>query len=186
MMVSLLLALQEHAAAAEGGINLPAPFQPTIGLAIWTFVVFISLLVLLAKTAFPVILKMTVDREEAIKKQLADAARLRDESAAALEEQRQLLAGARGEAVAILGEARQAAERERTLGLEKTRAEQEDLLARARQEIAAERDRAMAELRRETVDLAVAAASRVVGQSLDSAADRRIVEEYLAGIGKNA
>ena len=94
--------------------------------------------------------------------------------------------GSRGEAAAILNEARQAAERERALGMEKTRAEQEELLTRARQEIVAERERAVAELRRDTVDLAIAAAGRVVGQSLDSAADRRIVEDYLAGIGKSA
>ena len=184
MMLPLLLAIQEHAPAAESA--LPAPFQPTMGLIIWTWVVFALLLFVLAKFVLPLIVQAGVEREQAIAKALGDAESMRAEVARSLEEQRELLAGARGEAAAILTEARQAAERERAQGIEKTRAEQDDMLARARQEIVAERDRAIVELRRETVDLAIAAAGRVVGQSLDTAGDRRIVEDYLAGIGKQA
>ncbi|MGH7593215.1 MAG: F0F1 ATP synthase subunit B [Gemmatimonadales bacterium] len=163
--------------------NLPAPFQPTIGLVIWTWVVFIGLFLLLRKFAFPPLVQATVDREEAIKKQLADAERMRAESAALLEEQRQLLASARGEATAIVAEARQAAERERAIAVEKTRQEQEELLHRARREIVAERERAVADVRREAVDIAIAAAGKVVGAQLGSTADRRIVEEYIESIG---
>jgi F-type H+-transporting ATPase subunit b len=77
-------------------------------------------------------------------------------------------------------EARQLAEKERAVAMEKTKQEQEELLARARREIAAERDRAVAELRREAVDLSLAAASKLVGQRLDGDADRKIVLDYLA------
>jgi F-type H+-transporting ATPase subunit b len=77
-------------------------------------------------------------------------------------------------------EARQLAEKERAVAMEKTKQEQEELLARARREIAAERDRAVAELRREAVDLSLAAASKLVGQRLDGEADRKIVLDYLA------
>jgi len=182
MMLPLLLAIQEHAPAAKGA--LPAPFSPTPGLIIWTWVVFAALLFILAKFVLPLIVKAGAEREQAIAKNLADAETMRTDVASALEEQRELLAGARGEAAAIMNEARQAAERERTQGVERTRAEQEEMLSRARQEIATERDRAIAELRRETVDLAIAAAARVVGKSLDAATDRKIVEDYLSGIGK--
>ena len=64
-------------------------------------------------------------------------------------------------------EARQLAEKERAVAMEKTKQEQEELLARARREIAAERDRAIADLRREAVDLSLAAASKLVGKRLD-------------------
>ena len=163
--------------------NLPAPFQPTLGLFIWTIVVFVLLLIVLSKYVFPPLVQMTADREAAIKQQLADAERMHADSAAALEEQRQLLASARGEATAIVAEARQAADRERAAAVEKTRQEQEDLLHRARREIDAERERAVAEIRREAVDLAISAAGKVVGQRLDAAADRKIVEEYIESIG---
>ena len=65
--------------------NLPAPFQPTIGLVIWTWVVFILLFLVLRKYIFPPLVQMTADREAAIKAQMADAERMRAESAAALE-----------------------------------------------------------------------------------------------------
>jgi F-type H+-transporting ATPase subunit b len=163
--------------------DLPLPFQPTIGLFIWTIVVFVLLLAVLSKYVFPTLVQMTADREAAIKQQMADAERLRAESAAALEEQRQLLASARGEAQAIVAEAREAAERERASAVDKTRQEQDDLLQRARREIDAERERAVADIRREAVDIAISAAGKVVGARLDAAADRKIVEEYITTIG---
>jgi F-type H+-transporting ATPase subunit b len=166
--------------------NLPAPFQPTIGLVIWTWVVFILLFLVLRKYIFPPLVQMTADREAAIKQQMADAERMRAESAAALEEQRQLLASSRGEASSIIAEARDAAERERAAAVEKTRQEQEELLHRTRREIDAERERAVADVRREAVDIALSAAGKVVGARLDAAADRKIVEEYIASIAGGA
>ncbi len=166
--------------------NLPAPFQPTLGVVIWSWVVFLMLLVLLTKLVFPPIMQATNDREAKMNKDLDDAERLRAESQAVLEEQRELLASARGEAQAIIAEARQAAERERAAGIEKTRHEQEELLERARREIGAERDRATADIRREAIDLAISAAGKVVGSRLDGIADRRIVEDYIASIGRGA
>ena len=71
MMLPLLLAIQEHAPAAEGA--LPAPFQPGPGLIIWTWVVFVPLLVILAKLVLPMIVKAGAEREAAIAKSLADA-----------------------------------------------------------------------------------------------------------------
>ena len=168
----------------EGG--LPAPFSPTLGLFIWTFVVFIPFLFLLSKFVFPMIVKATADREAAITQQLADAERMHGEAKAALEEQRQLLAGARGEAQALMAEARGASERERAASVEKTKVEQQEMLERARREIVAEKERAVAELRREAVDLAIAAAGKVIGQRLDANADRKLVEEYLGQIGKKS
>jgi F-type H+-transporting ATPase subunit b len=79
-------------------------------------------------------------------------------------------------------ESRTLAEKERALAIEKTRQEQEEILARALRDIAGERDRAVEDLRREAVDLSLAAASKLVSQRLDSEADRKIVQEYLAGL----
>lgn len=178
MMLPLLFA------PAEGG--LPAPFSPTFGLFIWTFVVFIPFLFLLAKYVFPVIVKATADREAAITKQLADAEQTRAEAAGHLAEQRELLAAARGEAQDIVAEAHHAGERERLAAIERTRAEQEELLLRAKREIQGERERAIDDIRREAVDLAIAAAGKVVGQHLDGATDRKLIEDYITTLGTSA
>ncbi len=171
-------------AAAEGA--LPGPFNPSTALAIWTVVIFAITLFVLQKFLFPALLGWNVEREQRIAAQLAEAKQLHADAEAALAEQRQLLADARGEAQSIIADARTAADRERAMAVEKTRAEQDELLARARHEIEAERDRAKADLRREAVDIAIAAAGKVVEQRLDADADRRMVEEFLGQIGTRA
>jgi F-type H+-transporting ATPase subunit b len=82
----------------------------------------------------------------------------------------------------MLAEAKTAADKERAAAVQKTRVEQELLLDRARREIAAEREKAVLELRREAVDLSLAAATKLIGQRLDSEADRKLVLEYLGSL----
>ncbi|MCU0621161.1 MAG: hypothetical protein MUC69_06645, partial [Gemmatimonadales bacterium] len=119
-------------------------------------------------------------------KQLDEAQRLNAEAKALLLQQQQAMTEARGSAQALLAEAKQQADRTRSEAVEKTKAEQDEMLARARREIGAERERAIADLRREAVDLSLAAAAKLVGQRLDSDADRRLVEQYLATLGPKA
>ena len=167
------------ALAAETG-GPASPFEVNFGLFFWTWVVFALLFVLLKKFAWPAILRTTEERERAIAAQLAEAERNRAESAKLLEEQKKLLAEARTSAHQLLADARGAAERERSVALEKTKQEQEELLERARREIVNERDRAVEELRREAVDISLAAAGKLIGERFSSDADRRLIESYLA------
>src|SRR5215216_4357043 len=169
-MLALALLQEEHAARG------PLSVEP--GLMIWTVVVFVALLLILRKYAWPAILGAVEARERALEEQRAEAARL-------LAEHQKLLAEGRTAAHGLLAEARTAAEKERTLAMEKTRQEQEELLERARRDIGAERERAVAELRREAVDLSLAAASKLIGERLNAETDRKIVQEYLASLGSN-
>ena len=173
--------IQEHAAEASGG-----PLTVEGGLMVWTVVVFLLLLLVLKRFAWPAILGAVEAREQALEAQLAQATKDREEAAALLAEHKRLVADARHQATGIVAEARGVAEKERALAVEKTKQEQEELLARARREIAAERDRAVADLRREAVDLSLAAASKLVGSRLDSDTDRRIVGEYLSTLDARA
>jgi F-type H+-transporting ATPase subunit b len=177
-MTTMLLALVSE------GAGMPSPFSVNFGLFIWTWVVFIALMILLKKYAFPAILKATEEREQVIAKQLAEAEKANTEAKALLEENRKLLASARSQAQAMMAEAKSAADREHTVALEKTRQEQDDLLARARRDISAERDKALADLRREAVDLSLAAAAKLIGQRLDGGSDRALVEGYIASLEK--
>jgi F-type H+-transporting ATPase subunit b len=152
---------------------------------IWTVLVFIILLAILRKFAWPALLGAVEARERALEEQLAEAERNRAEAAQLLAQHERLLAEGRAAAHGLLAEAKAAAEKERTLALEKTRQEQEELLERARRDIIAERERAVAELRREAVDLSLAAASKLIGERLDSDSDRKIVQGYLATLDTN-
>ncbi|HZA97843.1 MAG TPA: F0F1 ATP synthase subunit B [Gemmatimonadales bacterium] len=173
-MLVVALIQQEHAARG------PLDVEP--GLMIWTVVVFVALLLILRKFAWPALLGAVEARERALEEQLAEAERNRAEAARLLAEHEKLIAEGRASAHALLAEARAAAEKERALAMEKTRQEQEELLERARRDIAAERDRAVADLRREAVDLSLAAASKLMGERLNSDNDRRIVQEYLTSL----
>lgn len=180
MMISMLLAVVSE--GGEGGA--PSPFAVNSGLVIWTWVVFVVLLFLLQKFAFPAILKATEERESTIARQLDEAAKANTEAKALLDENRRLVAEARTQAQAVMAEAKSAAEKERAIAVEKTRQEQDELMARARREIQAERDKALTDLRREAVDLSLAAASKLIGQRLDGGSDRAFVESYLASLEK--
>jgi F-type H+-transporting ATPase subunit b len=172
------LLAQEHGAAPEGGglVSLQ------INLMFWTLVIFLILFWMLRKYAFPPIFKAVEARERALEEAIEAAKRDRDEAAKLLEEHRRQIENARGEAQRFIAEGRQVAEKMRGELLEQARREQQEILERARREIESERDRAIAELRREAVDLAIAGASKVIEQNLDSGANRRLVEQFLASV----
>jgi F-type H+-transporting ATPase subunit b len=173
-MLSLMLTPIQEQHAASG------PLTVEFGLMFWTVVVFVVLLLILRRFAYPALLGAVEARERALQEQLDAAERNRAESEALLAEHKKLLAEARTQAHGLLVEARTTAEKERALAMEKTLQEQQQLLERARRDIAAERDRAIAELRREAVELSLAAASKLIGERLTSETDRKLVQEYLS------
>ncbi len=164
-------------AAQEAGGG--GPLTVDGGLVIWTLVVFGLLLLVLRRSAWPVLLSAVRERERRLEQQIAEAERNRAEAAALLEEHKKLLARAKGEAQDILNKAKAVAEKEREALLAKAREEYEQLLARARKEIADEKQKALLALRREAVDLSIAAAAKLIDATLDSEANRRLVMEYL-------
>jgi F-type H+-transporting ATPase subunit b len=175
-MPRLLLLLQE---AHEGG---GSPFDINPGLIIWTVVIFVILLALLWRLAWPTLVRTVEEREQRIAKQLADAEAANLAAQKLLEEHRAALAQARNEAQELITKAKSVAQKEREALVAKAHEEQEQMLERARREITVERDKAVAALRRETVELAIAAAQRLVEANLDSDANRRLVTDYLASL----
>ncbi|HEX9704525.1 MAG TPA: F0F1 ATP synthase subunit B [Gemmatimonadales bacterium] len=179
------LLLQEHGAPAQGGeTHVATPFDINTGVIFWTLIVFGLLLFLLWRYAWPGILRTVEEREQRIQRQLEEAEKNRAEAARLLEEHKRLLAGGRAEAQDLIAKAKHVAEKERETLLARTRQEQEELLARARRDIDEEKQKALLALRKEAVDLAMAAAAKLIEVKLDSEADRRLVEEYLASLDK--
>ncbi len=170
------MAQEGHEAAASGPLTVEG------GLVIWTLVVFFAMLAILGKYAYPVMLRMVREREQELERRLSEAAKAQAEAAKLLEEHKKLLAGAQGQAVALIAEGKSVAAQEREVLLQKTREEQEQILARARKEIDMERQRAVADLRREAVDLSLAAASKLIGEKLDDDANRKLVTQYLGSL----
>ena len=167
------LLLQAAEAAPKG------PFTISWGVSFWTLIIFGILLVALAKTAWPAILKAVEEREKKIQAQIEAAEKANQDAQKVLAEYQQKLAAARGEAQELLAAGRAAGEKAREEIMARSRLEHDELIGRARREIEAERDKAVADLRREAVELSLAAASRVIEKNLDTEADRRMVQDYL-------
>lgn len=167
-------------AAQEG--EAPGVFNLDLGVSAWTFIIFVILMFILTKFAFPPILGYAAAREKRIQDALDEARRHREDSARLLEEQRRELEQARQQAQVMINEGRAGAERVRAEMLVTARQEQEELLKRAQHEIEREQARAIEALRREAVELALAAAGKLVRHRVDSAEDRRLVTEYLQSV----
>jgi len=176
-----LLAAPAYAAPTEGATKTNL-MSPNTGLMFWTLVIFVALWVILAKYAFKPITAAVEAREAALRDAIETAKRDRDEAALLLLQHRAKIEEARADAQRFIAEARTAGEKVRAHMLEETKTEQQEMLDRARREIEAERDRAIAQLRREAVELAISGAEKVIERNLDTDANRKIVEAFLASI----
>ena len=174
---------QEGAAAAEAGGDevgnlTPKPAELLIGLV--AFGVFFFFL---WKWVLPKVNEVLEERREQIQGSLERAEQTRLEADHQLADYRSQLANARDEANRIIEEARQTAEHLRQDIQAKAEAEAQQTVVRAQEEIRAERDRVFQELRGQVGEIAVALAGRVVGASLDEAAHRRLIDEYIDEVG---
>jgi F-type H+-transporting ATPase subunit b len=160
-----------------------APFQINLFWVITQAASFLILLVILYFAAFRRIGATLEDRRGRIEQGLrdADAARLDRDKAA--QERQQALAEARREANDILTRAQRTADETRERELVETRSELERLREQAVAEIDAERQRAVNDVRAQVADLALLAAGKVVGETMNTARERRLVDEFLDDVG---
>ena len=143
---------------------------------------FIVFAVVIWSLFFKPVSGMLESRRSRIEQGLKDADQARRDREAAADERQKTLGEARREAADILARAQKAAEDERDRGIAETRAEIDRLREQAVSEIDAERQRALGEVRAQVADLALLAASKVVGESLNSERQRRLVEEFLTEV----
>jgi F-type H+-transporting ATPase subunit b len=171
---------QEHGEVVEKTTDHAFnPTVPVIGELIAAAVFFALLFLIVTRVALPKLNATLAAREQALAGQLTAAETTRSEADQVLAEYRAKLADAQAEGNRIIEEARRTAESiaaERRAGAE---AEAQALVTRAQADIQAERDRAIGALRSELGSLSIDLASRVVGRSLDSEAQRGLVESYI-------
>ena len=176
LIASILTQAEEHAeeTASQAEHLYPEPGELIVGL-----LAFLVLFYFTWKWVLPRFRQVLEEREQKIKGELERAEGERGEAQQLQEQYRQQLAGAREEANRIVEEARAQAEQVRTDLQARAEQEAQGIAARAQDEIGAERDRAFQELRAQVGSIAVELAERVVGQSLDEAAHRRLIDEFI-------
>ena len=170
-------ALDHTIAFASSGSFL---VQPSTGLTIWTIVVFLLSLVILAKWVFPPIRKALDRRRTVIEESIDAAERTRGEADDLLAEYRDRLREARRQAEDIVMRARQAAEVHARDAQAEAHVRREQMMEQTRREIEAETRRAIQEIRNEVADLTVLATEKVTRKTLSEEDQRRLVEEALS------
>jgi F-type H+-transporting ATPase subunit b len=177
---ALLIAQAED----EGGGSFLV--SPSLGLMIWTLLLFGITMFVLSKVAFPKIGEALEKRANAIRENIEASEHQRQEADKLLEEYRQRLKEAREQADDIVARARKASESAIAEAASEGKAKREELVAAARRDIEAETRRSLEQIRRSVADLTVLATEKVTRKSLDADDQRRLVEEALAEVDFSA
>jgi F-type H+-transporting ATPase subunit b len=169
-------------ASAKGSFLI----KPSVGLMLWTLLVFAATMVLLAKLAFPRISQALERRQRMIEESIDSAQRTREESDRILAEYRQRLTEARAQADEIVQRARQAAQAHEREAKEQGHELVAEASRKAQREIEVATRRALDDIRKEVADLTIVATEKVTRKALDEADQRRLVEEALAELDFSA
>lgn len=154
------------------GINL--------GSLIAQVVAFVILLLVLQRFAFPVLTKTLDQRQARIREGIENAERASQALKDAEKRVEALMNDARLESQKVIASATQAAERLKADIEQQAQQRGREIEQQAAKRIEQQINQAKAELRAHVADLSIAAAERVIGQSLDSATNRRLVDEFVS------
>lgn len=167
---------EESAVGADILIPKPAEFIPAL-------IAFLIIWVVLAKLVWPSVLQMMEKRQEKIQSDLDEAERSKVTAAEEAKAYEAKIVDAQREAEAIVAKAKKEAEEERARILAKAQHEAADVIAKAHGAVDSERHKAMIELSSSVVDLSVEIATKIIGDSLSEADQRKLAEKYLAEVG---
>ena len=141
---------------------------PDLGLAVWTGIAFLILLVLLRAFAWGPILGAVEKREQSITDSLAAAEKAKEEMAQLQASNEELLKEAYEQRDALLKKAKETHDQIVSESKGRAKQEAEKIITSAREEIAAEKNAAMAELRGQVASLAIEVAEKVLREKLSN------------------
>ncbi len=163
-------------AASSGGFLI----TPNVGLMIWTLILFVISMAVLAKLAFPRISEALDRRQHAIEDSIDAAEQMRKDADALLAEYRERLAEARKQAEEIVDRARKTAEIHERDAQAEAASRREQMMEQTRRDIEAETRRAIDEIRREVAELTIMATEKITRKTLTEDDQRRLVDDALS------
>jgi F-type H+-transporting ATPase subunit b len=180
MHATVVLAAAAKTNAAEKTNNFLIPN----GTFIFEWIVFVLILVFLARKVIPRISAMIEKRQEAIRQQFEDAKTAREDAEKARTEYQEALAETRREITRL----REEATAERAQILDQARAEatayREEQVKVLEERLATERQQILMSLRNEVGQLAFSLSEKIVHSSLrDDERQRQLVDDFISGIG---
>lgn len=155
--------------------------EPSFGLIFWMTLSFLAVLFILAKFAWKPILNGLKEREASIADALNEAKKAREENAAMMARNEDLMRAAREEREVLLKEARDIRDREIAQAKAKAKTEADALLSRARVEIQNEKNAAITEMKNQVAELSILVAERILKDKLaDNVAQQGLVDKVMA------
>lgn len=178
MIISSLAVL-----AAEGGSG--GLLSVNSGLAFWTTLTFILLLIILGRFAWKPILMALKQREEAIKESLEQAQKAKDEAKKILDENQASLLKAEEEGKKIIEQSRAYAQTLKDQMINDSKAQAQKLIDEAAAEIERKKNAAFEDLKNQVAQIAVNAAEKILKENLDKDKNQKLVDKYINEISKN-
>ena len=149
------------------------------GTVIVELITFLIMLAILARYVYPRIVTLAEARQRQIAEQLKDAEEARGAAEQRLKEAEEKLNDARKTAQGVIDAAAKSAEQLRQEMRQKAEEESKRTVEAARKEIEAERDQAVRSVRSEVANLVVAATEKVIGETLDDAKHRQLIDKAI-------
>lgn len=175
--------LDSVAVLASGGFE---PLSPTMfGQALWTIVIFLISLPFMWMLVLGPISRALLERDEHAKAAIGAAEEAKAEAERVRAEVEVSLGEARAESAREMAEARERGEKRANELISAAEEKSRDMVVAAQAAIRAEQEKALAAIREEVVDLSLSAASKVIGRSVGSEDDRRLVSEVVSGVREN-
>lgn len=160
--------------------------QFSLGLFFWQLLLFIVLVLILAKYAWKPILNAVNEREEGIKDALEEADNARKEIANLTADNERILKEARVERDGILKEAREMKDAIITEAKEEAQAQANKVIEQAQQTIESEKQAAIAELKNQVATLSLGIAEKVIKEQLaDDKKQVKLIDDMLKDVSIN-
>jgi F-type H+-transporting ATPase subunit b len=146
-------------------------------------VAFLAMLYVLAKWAYPFIVRAAEARQRQIAEQLEAAERTRAQSEERMKEAQAQLDQARAQAAEIIAGASRSGEQLREDLHRKAEEEAKRITESAYKDIEAERRKAIESVRSEVAELVVVATERVIGESVDLTRHHELINQAVQEVG---
>ncbi|MBY4797589.1 F0F1 ATP synthase subunit B [Collinsella sp. AGMB00827] len=167
---------------AAGGAEI---LIPKLAEFIPALVIFLIIMLLLSKFAWPKVLAVLKAREETIQDSIDEAAEIKERVRTSREEADAAIVEARRKASEIVLAARADVEKERGRIVAEAHKEAEDILAKARERAADEQHRIYANATDSIAKVSVAVAGKIVDEVLDANDEkqRELIKKYITEVG---
>jgi len=164
---------------------MPAFLELSPGLIIWTLINFSIFAFIIGKFGWKPMMEGLAAREKSIHDALQGAESANQQAHAILQENKEKIAQAQSEMMAIVREGKVQADAMLRRATEEADAVKHQKLSEASREIERQKDEAIKELRSEVSTLVVDATEKLLGRSMQGDDHKRIVDNYVNELSKN-